>query len=502
MNEWVDGGTVDGRAPARTRGRSVVLTQQTERNKRRQARSSPGSPPRCRPRGGLREAGLGGPASPSQLPSRPPGPRGRTKRAAPIGCSAPRRRTPWASAANRCIEMQISSYKRGGAAVGRKPRGARAAGLVLLGGGEAVAGAGTPVPSAPCPCRAPSGTGMAPPSAPGPDRVGREDEDYWETRGDRKVRAGAVGERAGRRPCGAGTHARKPLVEKKRRARINDSLQELRLLLAGAQVRRPGGRPGAAGLAGGSRSARLVQAKLENAEVLELTVRRVQGALRGRARVAAGRAGTRAAGACHPHWTEDFPSRRLCPVGGEGSPRSRVRPRVSWVSRVPAGRVGWATQSPLTARDAALSLPPSGPEREQLQAEASERFAAGYIQCMHEVHTFVSTCQAIDATVAAELLNHLLESMPLREGSSFQDLLGDALAGPPGAPGRSGWPVGGAPGSPIPSLPGPGDDLCSDLEEAPEAELSRAPAEGPDLVPAALGSLTAAQIAQSVWRPW
>ncbi|PNI24808.1 HES6 isoform 6, partial [Pan troglodytes] len=54
---------------------------------------------------------------------------------------------------------------------------------------------------------------MAPPAAPGRDRVGREDEDGWETRGDRKV-----------------------------------------------------------------------QAKLENAEVLELTVRRVQGVLRGRAR--------------------------------------------------------------------------------------------------------------------------------------------------------------------------------------------------------------------------
>ncbi|XP_059871435.1 transcription cofactor HES-6 isoform X2 [Delphinus delphis] len=224
---------------------------------------------------------------------------------------------------------------------------------------------------------------MAPLLALGRDRAAREDEDGCEARGDRK--------------------ARKPLVEKKRRARINESLQELRLLLAGAEV----------------------QAKLENAEVLELTVRRVQGALRGRAR-----------------------------------------------------------------------------EREQLQAEASERFAAGYIQCMHEVHTFVSTCQAIDATVAAELLNHLLESMPLREGSSFRDLLGDALSGPPGAHGRSNWPVGGALGSPLPSPRGSGDDQSSDLEEVPEAELSRAPAEGPDLVPAALGSLTAARIAQSVWRPW
>ncbi|XP_077011664.1 transcription cofactor HES-6 [Tamandua tetradactyla] len=225
---------------------------------------------------------------------------------------------------------------------------------------------------------------MSPPLGPGRDRAGREDEDGWEARGDRK--------------------ARKPLVEKKRRARINESLQELRLLLAGAEV----------------------QAKLENAEVLELTVRRVQGALRGRAR-----------------------------------------------------------------------------EREQLQAEASERFAAGYIQCMHEVHTFVSTCQAIDATVAAELLNHLLESMPLREGSNFRDLLGNALAGPPGAPGHSGWPVVAAPGSPVPGPPGSVDDLCSDVDEAREAELSRASAEEADLVPAALGSsLTATRIVQSVWRPW
>ncbi|XP_048200090.1 transcription cofactor HES-6 isoform X1 [Perognathus longimembris pacificus] len=224
---------------------------------------------------------------------------------------------------------------------------------------------------------------MAPSRAPGRDRAGREAEQGWEALGNRK--------------------ARKPLVEKKRRARINGSLRELRLLLAGAEV----------------------QAKLENAEVLELTVRRVQGALRGRAR-----------------------------------------------------------------------------EREQLQAEASERFAAGYIQCMHEVHTFVSTCQAIDATVSAELLNHLLESMPLREGSSFRNLLGDAIAGPPGAAGPCGWPAGGAPGSPLSSPPCPGDELCSNLEEVSEAELSRAPIEALDLVPTALGSLTAARRAQSVWRPW
>lgn len=86
-------------------------------------------------------------------------------------------------------------------------------------------------------------------------------------------------------------------MEKKRRARINESLQELRLLLAGPEVSQAGGgSPGAAEREAGGRVPGLtapphrapppaqVQAKLENAEVLELTVRRVQGALRGGSR--------------------------------------------------------------------------------------------------------------------------------------------------------------------------------------------------------------------------
>lgn len=106
---------------------------------------------------------------------------------------------------------------------------------------------------------------MAKALATGRDRPSRENEDGWETRGDRKVRAGASGGQGSR---GAGgreardrgsaarfPQARKPLVEKKRRARINESLQELRLLLAGAEVRRAGGRPGTAGRESGVRGA-------------------------------------------------------------------------------------------------------------------------------------------------------------------------------------------------------------------------------------------------------
>lgn len=299
---------------------------------------------------------------------------------------------------------------------------------------------------------------MAPSLASGRDRTGREDEDSCgEARGDRKVRArrgGGWGEDGGALAAGAQTLAsRRPGSRWWRRSGALGSTRVCRNCGCCWRVPRCGwGRARglrARGLRGASAAHALpapqVQAKLENAEVLELTVRRVQGALRGRAR---GECGSRRRG---------------------GGPRA-----------VPP--------SP---------FPSSVAECEQLQAEASERFAAGYIQCMHEVHTFVSTCQAIDATVAAELLNHLLESMPLREGSSFRDLLGDALVAPPAAPGCLGWPTGGTPGSPLPSPPGAGDDLGSDMEEAPEA-----PAEGLDLVPAALGSLTTARRSQSVWRPW
>ncbi|NXW49644.1 HES6 protein, partial [Nyctiprogne leucopyga] len=200
---------------------------------------------------------------------------------------------------------------------------------------------------------------------------------------------------------------RKPLVEKKRRARINESLQELRLLLSDSEF----------------------QAKLENAEVLELTVRRVQAVLERRS-------------------LED-------------------------------GR---------------------------LHREASERFAAGYIQCMHEVHTFVSSCPGIDATTAAELLNHLLESMPLNEGG-LPDLIADVLADPaaldpwPGSEALA--PVAEASLGPAqPALapsPSPSEETCSDSDEA-EAEPGQTSTEGLDA--SRTHSLPSPSLPKSVWRPW
>ncbi|XP_062408044.1 transcription cofactor HES-6-like, partial [Sardina pilchardus] len=108
---------------------------------------------------------------------------------------------------------------------------------------------------------------------------------------------------------------RKPLVEKRRRARFNESLQELRMLLADTEL----------------------SAKMENAEVLEMTVKQVEQILQSR---------TQEVSAC---------------------------------------------------------------------GEPGERYAAGYILCMHEVHNFLSSCPGLDAMLAAQLLRHLLESMPLHQ---------------------------------------------------------------------------------------
>ncbi|XP_074733864.1 transcription cofactor HES-6 isoform X2 [Strix uralensis] len=230
---------------------------------------------------------------------------------------------------------------------------------------------------------------MAPSFRPGKGRPPRGDEGCAEARADRKTR--------------------KPLVEKKRRARINESLQELRLLLADSEF----------------------QAKLENAEVLELTVRRVQAVLERRS--------------------------------------------------LEGGR---------------------------LHREASERFAAGYIQCMHEVHTFVSSCPGIDATTAAELLNHLLESMPLNEGN-LPDLIADVLADPALGP----WPGSealapateaalGALGLALPASapsPSPSEETCSDSDEA-EAEPGQTSTDGLDA--SRTRSLPSPSLPKSMWRPW
>ncbi|XP_077421620.1 hairy-related 13 [Vanacampus margaritifer] len=203
---------------------------------------------------------------------------------------------------------------------------------------------------------------------------------------------------------------RKPLVEKQRRARINESLQELRSLLADSDL----------------------HSKIENAEVLEMTVKKVEDVLKDRAQ-----------------------------------------------------------------------------EADTLSNEASERFAAGYIQCMHEVHMFVSTCPGIDTTVAAELLNHLLECMPLNE-DHLQDVLMDLIADTSENAGGA-WHGGGDPLRSALASPGgrsvssgsssgtSGEDSCSDLDDT-DSEHNQSTAEALENREAL--STPTVTYSRSMWRPW
>ncbi|XP_070762302.1 hairy-related 13 [Enoplosus armatus] len=219
---------------------------------------------------------------------------------------------------------------------------------------------------------------MAPSARPSNTGLDMEEDesDYGIQRADRKTR--------------------KPLVEKKRRARINESLQELRTLLADTDF----------------------HSKMENAEVLEMTVKKVEDVLKNR------------------------------------------------------------TQ-----------------ETDALNREASERFAAGYIQCMHEVHMFVSSCPGIDATVAAELLNHLLECMPLNE-DHLQDVLMDLITDTSGRRSLSSGSSSAL--SPAPSTTS-SEDLCSDLDET-DSEHNQSSTEGLENREAL--SVPTMTYPRSMWRPW
>lgn len=145
-------------------------------------------------------------------------------------------------------------------------------------------------------------------------------------------------------------------------------------------------------------------------------------------------------------------------------------------------------------------LPPSLPEVDVVTREACERFAAGYIQCMHDVHTFVSTCPGFDETVAAELLNHLLESMPLRDEDRLRVMLPDSSTDSTCNSGH--WPQPESTDTPLvsPALSTVStDELCSDFDETESEQSHVSSSEDSD----SHDVLNFSSIAhKSMWRPW
>lgn len=116
---------------------------------------------------------------------------------------------------------------------------------------------------------------------------------------------------------------------------------------------------------------------------------------------------------------------------------------------------------------------------------------------------FVSSCPGIDATVAAELLNHLLECMPLNEDhlqNVLTDLMGDAPGGGDSLCGSLASPGGHSMSSSASSSVLSSEDLCSDLDETDSEQNHSSGSEAPDSREA-LSSSTVTY-ARSMWRPW
>ncbi|XP_070609363.1 transcription cofactor HES-6-like isoform X3 [Erythrolamprus reginae] len=53
--------------------------------------------------------------------------------------------------------------------------------------------------------------------------------------------------------------------------------------------------------------------------------------------------------------------------------------------------------------------------------EAQQKYSTGYIQCMHEVHSLLLTCDWMDKTLGARLLNHLLKSLPKSNEETYKE---------------------------------------------------------------------------------
>ncbi|XP_028927763.1 transcription cofactor HES-6-like [Ornithorhynchus anatinus] len=198
---------------------------------------------------------------------------------------------------------------------------------------------------------------------------------------------------------------RKPLIERKRRERINNCLDQLKEAVVGAF--------------------HLDQSKLEKADILEMTVKHLQ----------------------------NIQNNKIMEESTEG-------------------------------------------------LEAQQRFSTGYIQCMHEVHNLLLSCEWMDRTLGARLLNHLLKSLPRSSEETCKTSMKSSTSTftPPEA-GKN--PISRKGKAPDPTSPRDQSSLKEDKPSEKNPPQSPLPSPVPILQPnlshnhqpRGLGAL-------DMWRPW
>ncbi|KAL2300922.1 hypothetical protein Nmel_011474 [Mimus melanotis] len=250
---------------------------------------------------------------------------------------------------------------------------------------------------------------------------------------------------------------RKPLIERKRRERINNCLDQLKETVVGAF--------------------HLDQSKLEKADILEMTVKHLQNIQSSKMMVpypVSSPSPCAQSLTLFPYSPPPFPVPRpvpdasrldpwqpgtsTFPVGpgpgccrglsfparwGDGAGRCSLHGRCSFLpepiaafwrsfasaagsraqgltphSPSPCKQNTWSSPvAPAVPSAATVAVPPAAlcscPAADsKVGLEAQQRYSTGYIQCMHEVHNLLLTCEWMDKTLGARLLNHLLKSLP------------------------------------------------------------------------------------------
>lgn len=120
-----------------------------------------------------------------------------------------------------------------------------------------------------------------------------------------------------------------------------------------------------------------------------------------------------------------------------------------------------------------------------LGLEAQQKYSTGYIQCMHEVHNLLLTCDWMDKTLGSRLLNHLLKSLPRSTDERHLQPIPRQDVPPPASQGT------GLPDTPLRAEPLTGRQH---LREGPTCHVAGR-RERPALHSSQLGML-------EMWRPW
>uniref|UniRef100_A0A3Q2ZIC6 Hairy-related 8.2 n=1 Tax=Hippocampus comes TaxID=109280 RepID=A0A3Q2ZIC6_HIPCM len=210
---------------------------------------------------------------------------------------------------------------------------------------------------------------------------------------------------------------RKPLIERKRRERINNCLDQLKEAVISAF--------------------RLDQSKLEKADILEMTVKHLQNIqttkVNGKILCFAQQRYSTGYIQCMQEvhnmlltcdWMDKTLGSRLLNHLLRSLPRSTEDHAVQPTARndVPTLVSQDARPQRTTISREQTSHHVSAVSRRQERVdqpsfladplEAQQRYSTGYIQCMQEVHNMLLTCDWMDKTLGSRLLNHLLRSLP------------------------------------------------------------------------------------------